>query len=71
MQFLYLDSVDEIAWASSAAYQLRIASEAVNLLKPGGILIYSTCTLSYAENEGVIEKLIGWVRFIYFKYVLL
>ena len=32
--------------------QQRILANAVNLLKPEGIIIYSTCTYNQAENEG-------------------
>ncbi len=36
--------------------QLKILESAKKALRPGGILVYSTCTFSYEENEGVIEK---------------
>ena len=35
--------------------QKRLLSEAWLLLKPGGTLIYSTCTMAPGENEGVIS----------------
>jgi len=35
--------------------QLAILSNQARYVKPGGILIYSTCTLVRAENEGVVE----------------
>lgn len=34
--------------------QKELIQIAFNLLKPGGILSYSTCSFSYEENEGVI-----------------
>lgn len=35
--------------------QLRILKNQARYVKPGGVLIYSTCTLAYRENEGVVE----------------
>jgi 16S rRNA C967 or C1407 C5-methylase (RsmB/RsmF family) len=35
----------------SAARQQRILSAAAGLVRPGGRLVYSTCTFSWAENE--------------------
>ena len=44
---------------SCATRQLKILESAKKALKPGGILVYSTCTFSYEENEGVIEKFLS------------
>lgn len=38
-----------------AARQLSILNSAAQALAPGGVLVYSTCTFSKEENEGVIE----------------
>ncbi len=35
--------------------QQMILHEAVKMLKPGGVLVYSTCTFAEAENEETIE----------------
>ena len=35
--------------------QKRIIASAINCLKPGGTIVYSTCTYSPEENEGVID----------------
>ncbi|MBP8824550.1 MAG: hypothetical protein KBH07_12990 [Flavobacteriales bacterium] len=42
-----------------AARQQNILDSAWALLKPGGYLIYSTCTWEMAENEGQVERLQG------------
>lgn len=38
--------------------QKKLISKAFELLKPGGILVYSTCTLEPEENEEVIDFLL-------------
>ena len=35
--------------------QLQILKNQARYVKSGGVLIYSTCTLVRAENEGVVE----------------
>ncbi len=40
---------------SCAVRQLAILNDAADCLKNGGTLVYSTCTFSYEENEGVIS----------------
>ncbi|CEM33689.1 unnamed protein product [Vitrella brassicaformis CCMP3155] len=51
-------------WASGtpkghADRQLRLATAALGMLKPGGHLLYSTCALSEVENDQVIERLLS------------
>ena len=41
---------------SCAERQLSILDSASSALKSGGVLVYSTCTFSYEENEGVILR---------------
>jgi 16S rRNA (cytosine967-C5)-methyltransferase len=36
--------------------QLKIVSNAANLVKKGGVLVYSTCTITKEENDQVIER---------------
>ena len=38
------------------ALQLAILNNQAAYVKPGGVLLYSTCTLVRRENEGVVEK---------------
>ncbi len=40
-----------------AKIQKDIVSNAVNMLKPGGMMLYSTCTFSPEENEGMVSRL--------------
>lgn len=44
---------------SCAVRQLKILESAKKALKPGGIMVYSTCTFSQEENEGVIESFLN------------
>ena len=41
------------------ALQLEILNSAAQTLKQGSTLVYSTCTLEYEENEGIINKFIN------------
>lgn len=41
-----------------AARQWDILEQAVKMLKPGGVLAYSTCTFNTLENEQTIERLL-------------
>ncbi|MCD8391282.1 MAG: RsmB/NOP family class I SAM-dependent RNA methyltransferase [Firmicutes bacterium] len=44
---------------SCAERQKNILESAVKMLKPGGYLVYSTCTFSEEENEGAAEFLLN------------
>ena len=57
-----LRSHPEIKWHRNesdikrlAHLQKQIIDQVVHYLKPGGILVYSTCTLTQDENENVVE----------------
>ena len=39
--------------------QLRILSKQAQYVKPGGVLMYSTCTLVRRENEAVVEAFLA------------
>lgn len=56
----------EARWRMSEDYvtalpdlQLRIALRALPLLKPGGRLVYATCTILAAENEEVVRRIMA------------
>ncbi|KAI5084594.1 hypothetical protein GOP47_0000763 [Adiantum capillus-veneris] len=38
-----------------AIYQKRLFDQAVQLCRPGGIIVYSTCTINPGENEAVVR----------------
>ncbi|MBC7765832.1 MAG: methyltransferase domain-containing protein, partial [Hyphomonadaceae bacterium] len=38
------------------AVQRKILTTSAHYVKPGGVLVYSTCTIEKEENEGMIEK---------------
>ena len=45
-----------------AARQDELLREAWRALKPGGTLIYSTCTFNRDEDEGALERMLGWAE---------
>ncbi|NLD60227.1 MAG: SAM-dependent methyltransferase [Clostridiales bacterium] len=45
--------------AGCARRQRQILSEAARLVRPGGRLVYSTCTFNALENEGTVEAFLG------------
>lgn len=44
--------------AEFVALQAQLLDEAVEFLKPGGVLVYSTCTFGAAENEDAVGALL-------------
>lgn len=45
--------------ASLQSIQLAILNNAVQLLRPGGRLVYSTCTVDRSENEGTVQAFLA------------
>jgi len=44
-------------------YQIQFFKPAYELLRKGGVLVYSTCTVTLEENEEIIEEAISKYRF--------
>ncbi len=42
-----------------AVLQLELAAKGADLLKPGGAMLYCTCTVTRAENQGVVAELLA------------
>lgn len=45
-----------------AERQMEILEHAARMVRPGGVLVYSTCSFSEAEDEGVIERFCRNIR---------
>ena len=45
--------------AALAAEQRRILDAAADAVRPGGVLVYSTCTISLAENEQLVDAFLA------------
>lgn len=48
--------IDAAAPARLADLQVRILEDAARLVAPGGMLVYSVCTLTQEENGGVVDR---------------
>lgn len=46
-------------FARHAAQQLRLLGHAAGLVRPGGRLVYSTCSIDTEENSGVVEEFLS------------
>ncbi|XP_057524681.1 rRNA (cytosine-C(5))-methyltransferase NOP2C isoform X1 [Amaranthus tricolor] len=45
-------------------YQRRMFDQAVQLVRPGGVLVYSTCTINPGENEAVVRYALDTYKFL-------
>jgi 16S rRNA (cytosine967-C5)-methyltransferase len=61
-----LQSRPDLRWRASAEsvaalpdLQLSILNAGAQAVKPGGVLVYSVCTISRGESEGVVERFLA------------
>ncbi|KAJ6736059.1 hypothetical protein OIU85_018282 [Salix viminalis] len=47
-----------------ATYQRRMFDQAVKLVRPGGVIVYSTCTINPGENEAVVRYALNTYKFL-------
>ncbi|KAL3502535.1 hypothetical protein ACH5RR_036984 [Cinchona calisaya] len=47
-----------------AKYQKRMFDQAVQLVRPGGVIVYSTCTINPGENEGLVRYALDTYKFL-------
>ncbi|KAG6417033.1 hypothetical protein SASPL_124474 [Salvia splendens] len=49
---------------SHAKYQRRMFDQAVQLVRPGGVIVYSTCTINPGENETLVRYALDTHKFL-------
>ncbi|XP_052178476.1 rRNA (cytosine-C(5))-methyltransferase NOP2C [Diospyros lotus] len=47
-----------------AKYQRRMFDQAVQLVRPGGVIVYSTCTINPGENEALVRYALDAYNFL-------
>ncbi|KAL8440587.1 hypothetical protein Efla_006865 [Eimeria flavescens] len=52
---IVFDDVNVQSVAAAAEYQREFLSRGCEMLKTGGVLVYSTCSISWEENEGNVQ----------------
>ncbi|CAM8985406.1 unnamed protein product [Rhodiola kirilowii] len=48
----------------NAVYQRSMFDQAVQLVRPGGVIVYSTCTINPGENEGLVRYALDSYKFL-------
>eukprot|EP01018_Ginkgo_biloba_P025945 Gb_41300 [translate_table: standard] len=48
----------------NARYQKKMFDQAVQLVRPGGIIVYSTCTINPGENEALVRYALNTYNFL-------
>lgn len=47
-----------------AKYQRKMFDQAVQLVRPGGVMVYSTCTINPGENEALVRYALDTYKFL-------
>ncbi|XP_066352073.1 rRNA (cytosine-C(5))-methyltransferase NOP2C-like [Miscanthus floridulus] len=47
-----------------AKYQRRMFDQAVKLVRPGGVIVYSTCTINPGENEALVRYALDTYKYL-------
>ncbi|KAL2246002.1 UNVERIFIED_CONTAM: rRNA (cytosine-C(5))-methyltransferase NOP2C, partial [Sesamum indicum] len=56
------DTVESLR--THAKYQRRMFDQAVQLVRPGGVIVYSTCTINPGENEALVRYALDTYKFL-------
>lgn len=51
--------LDELDWASLEAVQTRLLERALDLVRPGGVVVYSTCSIEAREDEERVRAVLA------------
>ena len=63
-----VSTLARVSWenqSGAASLQLRILQRAMRMLRPGGRIVYSTCSLNPVENEAVVAEALRTVPGIF------
>ncbi|CAO2168861.1 unnamed protein product [Urochloa humidicola] len=53
-----------VSLKTHARYQRRMFDQAVKLVRPGGVIVYSTCTINPGENEALVRYALDTYKFL-------
>ncbi|KAG6774435.1 hypothetical protein POTOM_021788 [Populus tomentosa] len=60
--FAGVETIDSLK--KHATYQRRMFDQAVKLVRPGGVIVYSTCTINPGENEALVRYALDTYKFL-------